>query len=64
MTIICDWCKKEKEPITLDYIASEVGEDLTPRNTLKATMRSLERQGYVRKAVRTKKTSYVRVRGI
>ncbi len=64
MTIICDWCKKEKEPITLDYIASEIGEDLTPRNTLKATMRSLERQGYVRKAVRTKKTSYVRVRGI
>lgn len=64
MTIICDWCRKEKEPITLDYIASEVGEDLTPRNTLKATMRSLERQGYVRKAVRTKKTSYVRVRGI
>jgi DNA-binding IclR family transcriptional regulator len=64
MTIICEWCKKEKEPITLTEIASRTGDDTLPHSSLKATMRSLERQGYVRKAIRTKKTSYVKVRGL
>lgn len=64
MNIITVWCKTEKEPITLDYIASTIGEDIVSRNTIKATMRSLERSGFVRKAIRTKRTSYVKIRSL
>lgn len=64
MKIICDWCKTESQPITLDEIALKIGQEQASRNTLKATMRSLEKQGYVRKAIRTRKTSYVKMRGL
>ena len=62
--IVTEWCKKESAPITLDYIVSQVGEEQASRNTIKATMRSLERQGYVRKGIRTNRTSYVKMRGL
>lgn len=64
MHIVTNWCKTESEPITLDIIASELVSETTSRNSVKNAMRSLEKQGYVRKAIRTKRVSYVKVRGI
>jgi len=66
LRIIGNWCKTNKKPITQRVIVNSVIEvQQIPQSTVKASIRTLVRKGYLRKAVNYDKgVSYIQLRTI
>lgn len=63
MRIVMDWCRYHTEPISQIEIALEAKKKM-PLPTIKATLLSLIRKKYIRKAVNVKPIAYVKLRNL
>jgi transcription initiation factor TFIIIB Brf1 subunit/transcription initiation factor TFIIB len=59
MIIIMNWCKNNTTPISLIDIAKAT-RNIIPPATLRATLSSLIKKNYIRKAINTTPISYVK----
>jgi hypothetical protein len=63
MRIVMDWCRYHTDPISQIEIAIEAKKQM-PLPTIKATLLSLIRKKYLRKAVNVKPIAYVKLRNL
>lgn len=63
MRIVMDWCRYNTDPITQIKIALEAKGQI-PHPTIKATLLSLIRKKYIRKAINVKPIAYVKLRNL
>lgn len=63
MRIIMDWCKEHTDPISQIDIMMAARPSM-PSPTIKATLTSLIKKRYIRRAVNTKPIAYVKLRNL
>lgn len=63
MRIIINWCKTNTAPISQVEIMM-IAKSFMPLPTIKATLATLIRKNYIRKAINVKPISYVKLRNL
>jgi len=63
MIFIQEWNKEHSEPIA-QYLIIYHLKDSIPETTIKASLISLKRKGYLRKAINVKPVAFVRLRSV
>lgn len=67
MRLVCAWVKKNREPISQQYIVDAIQKTGIPEPTIRASVRILVRKGFIRKAImieRRNEANYVLIRTI
>ena len=63
MRIVMDWCRDNTDPISQIEIAI-LAKGKMPHTTIKATLLSLIRKRYIRRAINVKPIAYVKLRNL
>jgi len=63
MRIVMDWCRYKTDPISQIEIAL-LARGMMPLTTIKATLTSLMKKKYIRRAINVKPIAYVKLRNL